>query len=333
MHEIQNLSHLIGTLIPKNDTIIVDFGSGLGYLSEILSEKFNFTILGLEGDANKVESAQKRLQNASDINQKSITYNQHFITEESKNFIEAQINSSGAKDAAIVGLHSCADLTITAIKLFHQIETVQKLIIMSCCYHRQLKNETKNERFKNLPLSNTFKAALLAVPGSEDMINVAFARLACQHSAVRWKKLSQEDHKTHGETMFERALVELIPSDGEHIKRNSQTRQVHAKNFDEVKLKYGLQNDAGEEVPWQQVHLEKYQEFTRKYPNGDRLSQYLKCLQNCIQGLCEHVIMMDRYVYILEYLEETGQTVKNIEYRKITKDEISPRGFVLIVEK
>lgn len=334
LHEIQNLSNLIDSLIPSKDTtLIIDFGSGLGYLSEMLSSRYHFKVLGIEGDQAKVDSALKRLKTSSPDVTKKIQYTQHFITESSNEFIEQQIATIDPTEAVIVGLHSCADLTITAIKLFHQIEKVKKLMIMSCCYHRQLKNETKNERFQNLPLSKTFKAALDNVPGSEDMINVAFARLACQHSAVRWRKLSIEDHVQHGHTMFERALVELIPLDGEHVRRNNHTRQVHARSFEEVKLKYSLLKDNGEEVSWQDVHKKRYEEFVNRYPSGDRLSQYLKCLQNCIQGLCEHVIMMDRYAYILEFLAETGQTVKNLEYRKITDDEISPRGFVLIVEK
>lgn len=331
MHEIQNLTHLIQSLVPPTKELIVDFGSGLGYLSEMLVETSNYQILGLEGDAQKVESAQRRLQHFEKKDQ--INYVQHFITSESKEFIEEQINSTDTDSAAIVGLHSCGDLTITAIELFHQITAVRRLIIMSCCYHRQLKNETENNRFKNLPLSNAFKEALSLVPGSEDMINVAFARLACQHSAVIWRTITEEQHKRHGETMFDRALIELVPLEGEHLKRNPNTRTLDAVTFEAAKQRYRLVNGAGEDLLWLPIHQQRYEILLEKYRNGSQLSSYLKCLQNCIQGLCEHVIMMDRYAYILEYLKRTGTTVKNLEYRKITNDEISPRGFALIVEK
>jgi len=326
MHEIYNLSNLIKDQV-NSENLIVDFGSGLGYLSQLLWDQFGYRVIGLEGSKDNFETAISRQKTEFPKSEASVQYFEHFIAESSLDFVK---NLVGNQPSAIVGLHACADLTITAIKLFFDLDNVGQLLIMPCCYHRLELVDDREETFKNLPLSRVFRSAL----GSEEarMINVAFARLACQHSAVRWRKQTQEDHEAHGKIMFERALVELLPEEGESIKRNSNTRKLEGQSWEHIKEKYTLLRDNAPKQ-WSDIHEAKFKSLVAKYPNGNRLSQYLKCLQNCVQSLCEHVIMVDRLAFIQEMCESRAIALKTLEYRKIVDDDLSPRGFVLIVEK
>jgi len=47
---------------PFRDILIVDVGSGLGYVDQILSDVFNFDVVGVESNAGHAEAARLRSQ-------------------------------------------------------------------------------------------------------------------------------------------------------------------------------------------------------------------------------------------------------------------------------
>lgn len=222
LHEIHKLSVEIDSLIRSNGThetesIIVDIGSGLGYLSQLLAQQFGYRVLGLEADADRVATARRRQSQYFANTMATVFYTQHFVeSDRSAEFIERELIerfgiSLERTRIALVGLHACADLTVTACRLFSKIPSASVLAIMPCCYHKMNVN---GSCFENIPLSECMKRAVSESESWSVIINRPFLRLACQQTAARWVGMSAKQHEDHGRDMFERAVVECILEEG-----------------------------------------------------------------------------------------------------------------------
>lgn len=113
-------------------------------------------------------------------------------------------------DLILIGLHACADLTVTALKLFLNIANVKKILIMPCCYHKMKFKINSSNEFENIPLSQQVKSIQYA----KDIINRPFLRLAGQQTAVRWRNVTETEHGEHGRNMFIRGAVQAILTEG-----------------------------------------------------------------------------------------------------------------------
>ncbi|XP_052895723.1 uncharacterized protein LOC128302914 [Anopheles moucheti] len=162
-YEIDNLCSFIELeQFRKDATLFIDFGSGLGYLSELIHERYGAKVLGIEGNATLVQTCNNR---SSVSTSKAVQYCHHYITDDSFGFIEQQCSDrfdNYPHRAAVVGLHACADLSITAINCFLHCKWATSLTIMPCCYHRMkpLDEKAPNE-FQNFPLSQELRTILL----------------------------------------------------------------------------------------------------------------------------------------------------------------------------
>uniref|UniRef100_A0A1B0B5B7 Methyltransferase domain-containing protein n=1 Tax=Glossina palpalis gambiensis TaxID=67801 RepID=A0A1B0B5B7_9MUSC len=362
-HEIIKLTRKINENLNKEGIaaeryILVDFGAGLGYLGEMLYElNHNYRILGLETNSYRIRKATQRFEETKKISESrsSIIYIQHYITEESSAFIENAIMENfkynyataeklkASTRLAIIGLHACADLTITSMKLFFKMPQVDHLIIMPCCYHKlEMCNTTF--KFRNFPLSEAFKDALHnAQSHTVDnnyvrYLNRPFLRLACQQTSKRWSKCSSEYHRLHGIEMFLRALAEAIIDESETIHKFKSRKPLDLsllKDFKEFRQLYELREKATNvTLRWRVEHEKRYKAFLRKYENcdGSKLAEGLICLQTTMQKMCENLVLYDR----LYYMQELGQNLQmriQVHYEKLLDEELSPRCHVLIAKK
>ncbi|XP_062550100.1 uncharacterized protein LOC134214817 isoform X2 [Armigeres subalbatus] len=284
MYEIQNLTSLIGEICDRNETLL-DFGSGLGYLSQHINAVHQFRVLGLEGDSYRVQAAHKRQANMFPNSLEKVKYVQHFIQENSFDQIKEALTSAFPDELnpsiAIVGLHACADLSVTAIKMFLFNEYVTKLIIMPCCYHKLAFDEEHCSKFKNFPISQKLKEA------KEPHINFIgrpFLRLGCQQTASRWKNMTEEEHISHGLAMFERSLVEALVKPGQTVtKRRSKSGGEDDNLLDKFYLSDASKIGPECDIPWDDTHRNKFEELSKKYPDGGQLAEFLTCLQTCLQ--------------------------------------------------
>lgn len=115
----------------------------------------------------------------------------------------------------ITGLHACADLSVTILNIFSQLDFVKSLIIMPCCYHRlELQEVTDTEeRFRNFPTSGMLKTAYSKYNG-EHFLRRPFLRLACQQSKGLWKDMSSNEHLVHSKSCIFRAIVQDVAIQG-----------------------------------------------------------------------------------------------------------------------
>lgn len=207
-----------------------------GYLSEYLFETYGYKILGLEADEQRVQTALDRQLKYHPSSRENVKYVSHLITESSMDFIKNAIRvqfSTTIKKIALVGLHACGDLTITALKLAYNESMVRGLVIMPCCYHRMVLIENSTE-FQNFPLSQQLKKIVKethsdtnrwSCPQGSDLessmvFQRPFLRLACQQSVKHWQKMDEVEHRIHGNEMFIRSLVGAMAKTGEEFPKS-----------------------------------------------------------------------------------------------------------------
>lgn len=197
-------------------------GSGLGYLSEFIHQHYGYRVFGLEADAERVLTARNRQTKLFPHSINQVQFVQHFINDtDSLCFIENELKNRFAINSktryAIIGLHACADLTIVALRLYLSMQKVTTIAIMPCCYHKMrycINDGVECTQFENIPLSRAMQTAVDSPALWNNIITRPFLRLASQQTAARWKIMSEKEHKTHGENMFQRALLESILNEG-----------------------------------------------------------------------------------------------------------------------
>lgn len=216
IHEIHELSNQISRScgVSADNTIFIDLGCGVGHLTNFLHRKFQYKILGIEADSERVVAAEKIQNTKFPESIKSVKFVQHFIEPSSASFIQPllikEFDFKDTTNLVLTGLHACADLTVTALNLFLRIPNVTKLLIMPCCYHKMIFKANSLNEFENVPLSQRVKSTLHA----KDIINRPFLRLAGQQTAARWRNVSQTEHNEHGRNMFLRGIVQAVLSEG-----------------------------------------------------------------------------------------------------------------------
>lgn len=329
-YEIENISKVINSVCKNAVTQLIDFGCGLGYLEQNLFDRFGYNVLGLESCNDRVKAATNRQLKYYPSSIGKVKFAQQFVTQDSPDFILNQLDDADG-DLAIIGLHGCGDLTVTAIKLFLNMKRVKKLIFMPCCYHKMSPKDKDKNEFNYFPLSQELKSILQHYSA---FLNRPFLRLAGQESPAKWKELDESLHWIHGKNMFERALVEALITDDETAKRiNNITFPENRVTMADIALKYQLlEKSSGKSKQWSEIHREKFQRLREKYPNGEENSENLFCLQTTLQSNCENLVLIDRVRYIQEEGRRNNQRL-NISVKKLQNDKLSPRCLILIAEK
>lgn len=334
-YEIENVSRVINEICSVDGVdYLVDFGSGLGYLTHHIADRFGFRALGLESGAERVVKAREHQKKYSNSLGR-VKHVQHFITSASEEFILSQLEDSSS-ELVIFGLHGCGDLTVTAVNLFLNMQRASKIIFMPCCYHKMTSEHADYRTFNHFPLSKELKSILSEKYSSDsNFLNRPFLRLAGQQSPSKWREMSDEEHWIHGKNMFERALVEaLMLDDDETTKRvNNTTIPDGPVKFDDIKLKYQLLvKSSGKSKDWTAAHERRFDELREKHPDGETMSERLFCLQTTIQRVCENLVLMDR----VRYIEEQGGVLNlklRVSVKKLENEKLSPRCLILIAEK
>ncbi|XP_017839062.1 protein RRNAD1-like [Drosophila busckii] len=349
LHEIEKFADHIYKHSP-NTEMVIDLGSGLGYLSEALI-KLNkkYLILGLEADGQRVKTARQRIKHLlPEESYDLISYEKLFITSDahSRDFIERHtfelakasgLRQSTAFSTALIGLHACADLSIDAMLLFLEMPNARSLHLMPCCYHKiSVSNAQADFPFYNFPLSASFRNALSA-NAPQVYLNRPFMRLACQQTISRWR-CEYALHVKHGTQMFLRGLAEYLCDTDELVmmkrKKNIFTPPA-SLGLDDVQQRFQLHSrHTGQQVPWRPFHNKRLIEISKRYTleQGCCLAEALCCLQASIQQLCENLVLLDRLCYLNDVATSKHLRIE-AWYEKLLDEELSPRCRVLVAKK
>lgn len=164
--------------------------------------------MAVEGNLEKVALA-KQYQNRYPNSIGFVQHTQHFVTENSAEFLDEMIQKMPVKNYCMVGLHACADLSVTVLKLFLDLEFAKTLVIMPCCYHRMAKTDA--DVFKNFPVSKLLQE-LVNNHEVGNMLNISFLRLACQ--CINNVPTSEDRRRKEAENCMFRAILQEVTEAG-----------------------------------------------------------------------------------------------------------------------
>uniref|UniRef100_A0AAG5DCQ8 Methyltransferase domain-containing protein n=1 Tax=Anopheles atroparvus TaxID=41427 RepID=A0AAG5DCQ8_ANOAO len=333
-YELENLTSFIDDVRPGHESeLLIDFGCGLGHLSQYVHERSGRHVLGIEGNGQLVQTAHKRQNELYPSSKQAVQYVNHFITDDSADVLQREVAARfpDCRQVSITGLHACADLSISAIRCFLRCAWVQQLIIMPCCYHKMEPQVAPNvSQFRNVPLSEALAGVL--ANGEADIVCRSFLRLGCQQTASRWKDLTIGDHLRHGRIMFRRGLIDAALSDGESVMVGKLRQVPDQTTVDNLLEQFTLDSAADSNAGWTEAHRVKLSSLITKYPDGHRLSEYLECLQTCLQSVCENVILLDRMCYMEQESKRCGVKIVR-KLVRLKNDGLSPRCFIFYASK
>lgn len=177
--------------------------------------------MGLEGSERNVKLATDRQNTLHPTTKDKIKYVKYFVTKNSASDIKNKLHQEYPEfiSAGIIGLHACADLSITALQLFLEMDVAKCLVIMPCCYHRlQMSSESdsESETFENFPVSGVLKELYHEFNGQK-FLRRYFLRLACQQSSSKVWNLTANERDLLVKNCLYRAILEKVAEEGKYI--------------------------------------------------------------------------------------------------------------------
>lgn len=174
--------------------------------------------MGLEGDKEKFKLAISRQGKLHPHSKPYVKFEEFFVTDKSAEEIRILLEKHfhAIDECVLVGLHACADLSITVLRLFLQLEFVKALVVMPCCYHRLqgIKISEDREQFPNFPASETLKEVHEKFEG-DNFLRSYFLRLACQQASARVVDITEEKKEERITNWLLRATLEEVANKGE----------------------------------------------------------------------------------------------------------------------
>lgn len=167
--EIEIMSDLIGKICQEHNChLVLDIGSGLGYLDQLLHHRFNLRCIGIDSRPKHTNAANDRIKNDSCMNSMyhttfEVTHSEKCI-EELKSILNKKTDWSCGCDSAdklssdslvMVGLHSCGNLTQNMMKLFCQMDEIKAFVCVGCCYNKINLNDFPMSSKVQCAVSNT----------------------------------------------------------------------------------------------------------------------------------------------------------------------------------
>ncbi|CAG9855983.1 unnamed protein product [Phyllotreta striolata] len=343
-HEIISLAPIINRICTDYKVeLIIDVGSGLGYLSHYLNSKYDYKVMGLERSKGFVELALRNQEKFYPKSKNCVIFKELFIDSESSKSITDLVGdnfeSTGIKSSALVGLHACADLSVNILDVFSTLQFAKVLIIMPCCYHRmnlQSSNGVNGEEyFVNFPISNTLKE-LYKEFNAQEYLRTPFLRLSCQQTIGNFINMTEAQHERHAQDLMFRCILQAVAETEHYQVKRLKRKQVNinGENSDEnfegylrnVRIGHCLLDCRNETVDIDDSFLDKMRLKWKDYKSKCFLMEALTSLQAAMQRMCENVVLIDR----IEYMREKGFECMAM---KITNDQLSPRSFAIVATK
>lgn len=139
-HEIARYSAIINQLVHPDQVHLIDFGAGQGHLARFLALHYGFEVTTLECDAhNSTQAAAHDMQALKYFSKRSVDVRRlrvptHLnLTFDMGSADQLPIHLS--KNSALIGLHSCGNLSADMLSLFLR-SRAKYMFLCSCCYHK-----------------------------------------------------------------------------------------------------------------------------------------------------------------------------------------------------
>ncbi|CAG9794132.1 unnamed protein product [Diatraea saccharalis] len=339
-YEVLNLVNEVVNICENyNCDLLVDFGSGLGYIDQLIYDVADYKVLGLESNDSHYDSAQKRQKEYHTDSTSNVKFLKHTVKEDSHlkiaEYLQEVFPDHG--QFCVIGLHACADLTVEAMCNFLKMPDAKSLAVLPCCYHKMTKD---GANFKYFPLSGNLKK-IFEKHDAYSFTDVSFLRLAA-HAGSEQRDLYEKVF-----SLLVRSILELYAhNNGLIIKRNKRkaVRMKGKKDFetyiqDAVNTGYSLipkpnpadiqQETCKNDEIVNGFNMDELRRLWWKISQGPLFKKagiYI-LMQEYMQPIVENFILLDR----LLFLKENG--IEKCWYKKIFNQIVSPRCLALIAVK
>ncbi|WVZ91226.1 hypothetical protein U9M48_037426 [Paspalum notatum var. saurae] len=218
-HEIENLAAVVHAIAKScGAKIVVDVGSGQGYLAQALSFEYQLPVVAIDASSHHASVTIARAERikkhyaAKCVGKQLLTVPRtvtcHVLSSDTlatvtldackddhgqhlgetnaactKKSPQIQEPTQSSSPLILAGLHACGDLSVNMLRAFVSCKQVKALVSVGCCYNLLSEDSYKDTNTcSGFPMS---KAAKL----SELVLGKSIRDLACQ-SAERWRSLT-----------------------------------------------------------------------------------------------------------------------------------------------
>lgn len=189
-HEVDKMSDIIKTI---SDHLcikdVLDIGSGKGYLGSYLSMRYGLNVFGVDcSESNSFAAStrakkyakywnahlhNKKVQDLVKEKRKLGDQNFHPVTAfvdgktdiktlisayKERYDIEGQFKPQESQYVILTGLHSCGNLSSTALRAFCGVPDVKAICVVGCCYHFLTEPDSQGKEVTGFPMSEFLKA-------------------------------------------------------------------------------------------------------------------------------------------------------------------------------
>ncbi|KAK3790011.1 hypothetical protein RRG08_016328 [Elysia crispata] len=356
LHEVSYMASLVHNVMSEAGCdLIVDVGSGLGYLDHVLHQVHHHAVLGLEVNDSHVTRAETRAaaQGLQCGGVKSVKFNLTYDTACFQQFesllsstawtLTCHCNTAYQADLSalngpvvdtrratlrsprvcLIGLHCCGDLSPTMLALFHQVPSVRAVCCVSCCYHKM---SCVSDELSSFPLSSSCKKIYdtLKTEGLSWHISPQTLRLGAQETRSRWRQQTEEDHFDHVRHVAYRGLLELAEC-GDPVMKRKLVRKCDFSSFNSFLHSYFSSTYFSEdEISRGKLSLNY---LYTKHKDEFQLIEIFTALQTLVQPVIESLIYNDRLLWLME----RGYT--NVKVLPVFNEAVSPRNLAIAVIK
>jgi len=351
-HEVEIISDVIAGLSKAREKqhFIIDVGDGKGYLSSRLSLEFKLKVLGIDGNQQNTQEAQRRNKllakqwkalvtkeakkkniEAPDFADVTIetdlyktTSKMVFADTDLKQLATEKFPDEDVNDICLVGLHTCGNLAPNSLKQFVNNDDIKLLCNVGCCYHHLFEEFEKdffNDELREMderdepgfPMSTYLRGKNYKLGRNARMLGSQ-----CIERAIANRSLPNE-------SLFYRALFDKLlhekwfPNEPRKVFRLGKLKYKTLEDYlTRGCKKFGINMDLTS------AEIEKLyndHEYERHLIN---LSYFIRLLS---AEAIETLILIDRYLYLLE------SGADEVFLVKIFDPVISPRNYALIAIK
>jgi SAM-dependent methyltransferase len=182
-HEVSRMAGVVAEVCRNTGcSIVLDIGSGLGYLGGVLRQRCGLKVVGVEREGERVAAARRRAPSLVSTLQLDISDSHHCQTQLSS-LLDDIIREEGGGRVCLVGLHCCGDLTPNILRMVSgQVHPdLCATVVVSCCYHK-MSSRDSDVGFNCFPISAHLRDSC---PDLCEKMSVFGLRLASQETRAR----------------------------------------------------------------------------------------------------------------------------------------------------
>ncbi|KAI9103214.1 methyltransferase domain-containing protein [Phlyctochytrium arcticum] len=363
-HEVQIMAAFIDNVAARNQiSHVMDLGAGQGYLDAVLAYTYGHTVIGVDDDTVQTCGAKRR----SDLIQKLFSRPKNSSASIGKVFhLNRRITAADAftdiltdvgaenmeksqdKDSSMAtgkrwllcGLHSCGDLSPAMMKHFLQSDA-QALVCVGCCYNHLSENgpdpfappRRAHESGPHIDQCGFPLSQHLTQKGSH--LGITARMLACQ-ATCRWM-LEQQASIDAFSKHYYRALLQQLIVDFDLLPDTKDSRDIIVGRLGRGAFRKGFPTYAYAAL--EKLHINPsahgitdkiLEDYELRYNNRQMEVAIVWTLRAMMAEAIESLILMDRYISLLEAASEQPMSVKLLPLFDHVE---SPRNMVLVAEK